>query len=81
MPSDKKMLCATKPREFCQYRQFSTSIILSSTLRCPSCGSISPNKISIRVDLPEPDEPTMPITLLAGIIMLSCFRVGSALFG
>ena len=56
-------------------------MIVSSIFSCPFCGTIRPSKISIIVDLPDPEGPTIPITLCAGIDMLRLVNVDSALAG
>ena len=67
VPSDRKILCATKPIVFCHERRLRELIIVLSIFNMPCCGSIRPSKISMSVDLPEPEGPTIPTTLLAGI--------------
>jgi hypothetical protein len=37
--------------------------------------------MSIKVDLPDPDGITIPVTLLTGIDIFNCFKVGSSIPG
>ena len=76
VPSDRKIACATKPIVFCHERRFVLSMMASSTFKWPSFASIKPINISMSVDLPEPDGPAMPMTLLTGISIFSLFKIG-----
>ena len=66
---------------FCQDLRVFFDNGLPSINSFPDEGEISPNNTSIAVDFPEPEVPTNPITLLAGIFKLNSDIVGFSIPG